>query len=610
MLYLPLPADVSKEELLLPSDDLEDRLHGLAVGALMSVRSAPPATPQEQLDAIVIFVDHEGQPILPDLELARSSTPRDGEAQERSELTFTFNSPSYPWTPQEQAVLTTQLSTFYLEAQAIYGAPAFSIAVNVRRDPTITFSGLYYPSLNEMVLRNGSSPDNVCHEMIHAFRDDNVIHSASFEEGMTRAAEVEVFNRLAAYQHPFDENHSYTLDVYYEDLNRRAIGSQGGNFFAGYVSALLRYQLAGYAWAKVYLENNGFFSNLNAALYARALSDPDVLGNENKLIRLVAAVQASVEGLAFGAWYLNQAVLNTHPPSGAFLYHRINEFTVDRFSRFAGGSESMQGNAPIQWAVYDYLGGALDSGAATTSSLGTASFIPAIPANYTGQIRVQLTGDTADGPISDSALRSWGNEEGVFGIVPDSLTGSLTITPLDGQAAPSTVHVTNGSFSVGSLATVRGRFLAEFSGVAGESFAKRFTKDASRYFLLMGKIADPCVGPEIQVIRSGSQVIVSWTSQAVSVYDVVRGSLATLRSSGGNFTQALNAVSPASDVCMSNDTTGLWVSDPTAPVVPGNSEFYLVRTLDCGGQGTYDSGAPSQTGSRDGEIALAVGACP
>ena len=31
---------------------------------------------------------------------------------------------------------------------------------------------------------------------------------------MARAAEIEVFDRLPNYTHPWDENHSYLLDVY------------------------------------------------------------------------------------------------------------------------------------------------------------------------------------------------------------------------------------------------------------------------------------------------------------------------------------------------------------------------------------------------------------
>ena len=44
---------------------------------------------------------------------------------------------------------------------------------------------------------DSSRPDVLCHEMLHAFRDAYMIRLSSFEEGMVRAAEIEIFNRLA-----------------------------------------------------------------------------------------------------------------------------------------------------------------------------------------------------------------------------------------------------------------------------------------------------------------------------------------------------------------------------------------------------------------------------
>lgn len=179
-----------------------------------SAQSAGAAVIPLGEDAIVFQLDDHGRPILPDLEAARQR--RIARTLAGNELTFTFNSPSEPWDPSEIAALTAALDDFYPTAKAIYGPPAFNITVNVRKSSGGAFVGEYNPSLNEMVLQNSVDLTVLCHEMIHAFRDDFIITLPSYEEGMTRAAEVEVFNQLAAYTHSFDEHHSYTYDVYYE----------------------------------------------------------------------------------------------------------------------------------------------------------------------------------------------------------------------------------------------------------------------------------------------------------------------------------------------------------------------------------------------------------
>jgi len=485
LVYVPIPPDVSKEELLAPSEPLKARLHSLVRQhpALQKrlLREAP------DFDLIIVFTDDSGLPILPDLEAVRE---RRGKTRgltalttAANELSFTFNSPTYPWTAGELTALNAALNDFYPTAKAVYGNPAFNITVNVRQDPTISFAGLYYVSLNEMVLHSASL-DPICHEMIHAFRDDDIIALSSFEEGMTRAAEVEVFNRLPAYPH-WDKNHSYTYDAYYEGLNRQKIGSRNGNLFAGYVSALLRYQLAGYAWAKAFLENSNFFSDFNRDLYARILVDPTTNFTESRLLDIAAAAQPTVEAEPFLTWYGQQGVFNTNPTHGYLLYQRMNQFTVDYFFRSPWGSETMQANATIDWAVYDYLGTLVDSGSGLTSAFGLIFFSPTFSAGYTGRIEVVAATMSPSGPITESTLAFRGSEVGVFGITFPADSGSITITPLDDPTPPVSLTVVNGGFSAPSLATARGRFIATFTDTGGQSVSKHFTKDASNYFLLM-----------------------------------------------------------------------------------------------------------------------------
>ncbi len=355
-------------------------------------------------------------------------------------------------------------------AKDIYGPPAFAITVNVRHDPNISVAGLYNPSLNEMAL-TGLDAGALCHEMIHAFRDDDIVALSSFEEGMTRAAEIEVFDRLApAYVHPFDQNHSYTYDVFYEALNRPAIGSSAG-FFAGYVSPLLRYQLAGYAWGKGIVENPRFLADFNALLYTTILTDPTAQFTESTLKALAAAAQPTLEGQPFAAWYAGQGVLDTAPPVGYQLYQRVNQFVVDFFSRDdATGVETMQANASVSWALYDDRDELLGSGSDVTSANGFIDFTlqaAALLAGYTGRVKVVASTSTSLGPIIDTAFTAGGVAQGVFGVVADAIT----------------VDVVHGAFAATSLGPRRGRFVAVFADASGRTVSQQFTKDASDYFV-------------------------------------------------------------------------------------------------------------------------------
>jgi hypothetical protein len=98
----------------------------------------------------------------------------------------------------------------------------------------------------------------------------------------------------------------------------------------------------------------------------------------------------------------------------------------------------------------------------------------------------------------------------------------------------------------------------------------------------------------------------SWPdAEFASSYDVVRGSLAVLRATGGDF-------SAATDLCVASHVTVTGtasVPDPPA----GNGYWYLVRFSVLAGPLTYDEidfGSASQVGSRDLGIAASSAACP
>ena len=94
----------------------------------------------------------------------------------------------------------------------------------------------------------------------------------------------------------------------------------------------------------------------------------------------------------------------------------------------------------------------------------------------------------------------------------------------------------------------------------------------------------------------------SWTYDGTAYgYDVVRGSLATLRGTAGDFTTATQA-------CLADGTAGNVLAESTP--VPADGFFYLVRVSDAIGDGSYDTGSASQVQSRDAGISSSIGACP
>ncbi len=116
--------------------------------------------------------------------------------------------------------------------------------------------------------------------------------------------------------------------------------------------------------------------------------------------------------------------------------------------------------------------------------------------------------------------------------------------------------------------------------------------------------AAPTAIPKITVGKtSPGTAKVNWSIVASAAgYDLVRGSLATLRSTNGDFSQATTD-------CLENDLTGTTREDGATPDA-GDGFWYLVRAANCGGSTTFDSGAASQVAPRDAGIQASPSACP
>ncbi len=112
----------------------------------------------------------------------------------------------------------------------------------------------------------------------------------------------------------------------------------------------------------------------------------------------------------------------------------------------------------------------------------------------------------------------------------------------------------------------------------------------------------PGGSPALTATASGNDLVLSWSLPGAAAYDVVRGGLLALISSHGSFQSA-------TQVCAADSTSATSLTVSGTPAV-GDGYWFLVRGDNCGGAGTYDSGAASQVASRDAGINASGNACP
>jgi PKD repeat protein len=112
--------------------------------------------------------------------------------------------------------------------------------------------------------------------------------------------------------------------------------------------------------------------------------------------------------------------------------------------------------------------------------------------------------------------------------------------------------------------------------------------------------------------KSGPDIWWAWSAGGATAYDLIRGDLATLRATGGDFGAAIDALPAIESGCLANDVTSLSLLDPHGPPAEGAGIFTLLRpvTIACPAHGTADDGSSSQVEGRDLEIAGATLSCP
>jgi hypothetical protein len=400
-------------------------------------------------------------------------------------FTFTIDA---SWNASERAQLEswTAVGSPELAALAqVAGPPGQSATVNIVRSQNGSYAGEYNPNTHTVYMHS-MDLGVFMHELNHAVHGPWIIANSVWEEGMARASEVAEIDLLAAQgiaeaSSYFDLHHGYSYDEYYDYNNTSDVGVASGSIYGLGDPALvfLRYEQAGYAFGKILIEAPRAFRQFNAKLFAQPNGNLSV----NALESMMASVKPKVEQTNFSAWYASQQIFNTSPPAGCELYQRSSQYTVDLFSRSPYGAETPL-VAPVTLEVFDDVDHLLWSATKQTASgYGWASFIPQL-GGYNGRIKLVASATASCGTAHSTYYRQSGSDSGIFGVVANATSGTVTFSSPDKAFAKFSVPVIHGAFAAPDLVSIAGQVKIRFSG-NGKSVHRTITKDASNYSVLL-----------------------------------------------------------------------------------------------------------------------------
>ena len=178
-------------------------------------------------------------------------------------------------------------------------------------------------------------------------------------------------------------------------------------------------------------------------------------------------------------------------------------------------------------------------------------------------------------------------------------TGTPKLTVLDSGGSPIYGPVTGCGASITTAVLALGTYYVDVQEVSG-------TNTVDAYDLKITPLASGVTGMKFTTAPTKDTIV--WDSQGTgSTYDIIRGNIYQLHVVNGDFTD-VTALTDCWDVNLVSPTT----ADPTTPLGPSDSLFYLSRAKSsCGGIGTYNEGG-AQVGDRDPQIATNANtaACP
>lgn len=283
---------------------------------------------------------------------------------------------------------------------AVYGSPKVGGVVRVRNydadieDRYAVGGGYYIPNGPDgpeirfpVYFSDVSASINYVHTLLLAYHGDAPIAIDAVSEGLVRAATMRVVrtpntvpNNPGASVIEATLDSLYDVSAHYDWYNQPALGAE--RFIAPNLLAttlpiggstggifLIRYMMAGTAWAKVLTEYPGFAAEFNSRYYASTgsyvrMADFAALG-QDVIDFLAGAPGAEVEGLSFSDWVERQFIFETETSAGLKIMVQpfpvaaqggtsdfgVFGLDVNVFRTLANGDESLLAGTsyPVYW---------------------------------------------------------------------------------------------------------------------------------------------------------------------------------------------------------------------------------------------------------------------
>ncbi|MEP0766743.1 MAG: hypothetical protein HRF45_09425 [Fimbriimonadia bacterium] len=307
----------------------------------------------------VVLLRENGRLLLP---RSNGSLPPSGEGVsiQNGCLSLQFSTAQgETFTSQYQAVLQGVFDTANPLIEGIYGAPypaACGPITVVNYDADIgdrdaVVGGIYLasdpthgggPTILFPVYNNlAAAAVNFLNLLVHAYHGPAMLHFDAWEQGFSRAVTMRVARQVYPDTFTFPDGSragpvleaTYEARSFYDWWNQPALGNN--SFIApslknapinpGFTGGLflVRYMMAGSAWAKVLTEDPAFFTKFHAAYYADPDPPANLAGNVPTLKTIAAAATPEVEGLPFASWFHRQHILNSSVQVGRKLHSQV-----------------------------------------------------------------------------------------------------------------------------------------------------------------------------------------------------------------------------------------------------------------------------------------------
>ena len=436
----------------------------------------------------------------------------------------------------DQAFLQQFVSLAYPRIVALYGQPSWSGQVEIVNAGTLDTSTISqvqrlafggYDSANARIyLPIFDNVDSFAHalllNMVHAFHGPAVFQYDAWEQGFARAAAAVVARDPVFGFQDVTANYLYSLLPFYDLLNQAPLAnstffppSQANLTLQGQTTIgkmlLPRAGMSGAAWLKVYIENQGFFRQFNAAYYAQLdPAAPGKLAGNVPVLRQIAAplLPNGVEGLPWDAWFERQYILDSSVSVGNKLYAFVVPFANDAtngqsasvtlvyFRGETTGDETLLSGQAYS-TYFDSTNARVNLGiAAETATIAAGEgAISTLTFPTTGFDTGRITMDFRAG---NSSVRSYiasgfaGDFQGV--VLGPNAKGSLTVTettipPINVRTATANTKTTYNNSAFGVGLGVQANDLAvttvQYNDGSGSPETYRFNTGDGQYYAIV-----------------------------------------------------------------------------------------------------------------------------